>query len=161
MHRASLLVFGGLISCGAPADFEDAGTLEAIQPSMASDAIVQMITEEMNDEITEFCTNNPQGMIHVTYPGGSTNLFCARLRMLKIEPDRPRPTPSWQDDGNIGWSPVGVGCTLFVAGATLWGHEICKIRKPRPTEKDLEDAKNCNMVIDFSMPVIGIGCAFI
>ncbi|WP_437587342.1 hypothetical protein [Sorangium sp. So ce1000] len=172
----------GAPACGAPDEPSDAGAesggAEDVPPALRSfevsldegttnESVIPQILEAGRPELAAACADRPEALIRIFNPldpGVSADVPCAA--MLSVDggdaaAQEQSAVPVSEGGEPIGeaqqrWSPLGLGCSIFVfTAATVAGSAIC------PRAADPRDAKRCGHYTNVSFGVLGAMCSFL
>ncbi|XXX76934.1 hypothetical protein WMF30_55735 [Sorangium sp. So ce134] len=165
----------GAPACGAAdepsAAGEEGGAEEAGLPprhfELSLDPEVPAIPQILDagrPELAAACADRPGAAIRIfdpLDPGAFADVPCAAMVSYDAAAQEGSAVPVSEGDEPIGaaqqrWSPLGLGCSIFVfAAATVAGSAIC------PRAADPRDAKRCGHYTNVSFGVLGAACAFL
>ncbi|XXY53342.1 hypothetical protein WME91_19620 [Sorangium sp. So ce269] len=134
----------------------------SLDPVTTAETVIPRMLEAGRHELTAACADRPEASIRVFSPldpGAHGDVPCASMRCGEAEAST---EPALDADSEpIGaaqqpWSPIGLGCGIFLLGATRGATSVLC-----PMARDPRDAQRCSDTSGAALGTLGVFCGFL
>lgn len=180
MHTRIGLILAALLgapACGVPDEPSEAGGggAEDVPPALrgfevsldeatTAESVIPKILEAGRPELAATCADHPDEVIRIfspIEPSAYADVACASVLSGGAAAPEQSAVPASEGAEPIGsvqqpWSPLGLGCGIFVLGSSLVASRaIC------PRARNQRDLKRCQNWSDTGFAGLSIMCAFL